>query len=95
MEYTIRDEPTVKHTLLAAGFVVDFGNVEVIIWRDLESWEYYYKPTEEYFSGTFFVDIDRPKVVVDYDGVFELPKEVRFALTLLGYDISELLLDED
>lgn len=45
---------------------------------------------ESYLSGCFSLDENK---VVDYDGCFELPRAVAKLFVLIGYDISELMLD--
>lgn len=45
---------------------------------------------ESYLSGCFSLDENK---VVDYDGCFELPRAVANLFVLIGYDISELMLD--
>lgn len=42
-----------------------------------------------YVSGGLWID-PRTKEVIDYDGVFELPKAVKKALSELGFGISQL-----
>lgn len=44
---------------------------------------------ETYCSGGLWFE---GKSIVDYDGCFELPKEVKMALTHLGYDLEETTL---
>lgn len=45
---------------------------------------------ESYLSGCFSTEENK---VVDYDGCYELPKAVAKLFVLIGYDISELMLD--
>lgn len=52
---------------------------------DYEVWEYYREYDDEYMSGGFEVDNN---VVVDYDGVSELPEEVQFALIKCGFTLD-------
>lgn len=67
-------------------------------WVDIdpenESWKYQNgEDSESYASGNFYTDgIDDTgrKVVVDYDGCYELPDAVQEALRKAGYDLSEL-----
>lgn len=64
-------------------FIFDNG-VSVSIF-DYEVWEYYREYDDEYMSGGFEVDNN---VVVDYDGVSELPEEVQAALIKCGFTLD-------
>ena len=52
---------------------------------DFEVWEYYRAYDDTYLSGGFTTENN---VVVDYDGVFELPEEVQSALIKCGYTLD-------
>lgn len=52
---------------------------------DFEVWEYYRESDDTYMSGGFDVE---DNVVVDYDGVFELPEEVQSALIKCGFTLD-------
>ena len=66
------------------------NGVEVTLWEDLGSWEWYNShDPEDYYTGIFICE-DGTKDVIDYDGVFELPAEVVMALELNGYNLDKL-----
>ena len=67
----------------------NYGTVEVTLWPDLGSWEFFESKSGDYVSGCF-ICLDDSKVVIDYDGVFELPQVVKQALIDEGYDLSQL-----
>lgn len=52
------------------------------------SWEYQSDEDDEetYFEGGLWFE---EKEVVDYDGIYELPKEVKLAIRDMGYEIEE------
>lgn len=61
-------------------------NVWVSIRKSEGNWEYQEGDDEEtYQSGGFVVDGNS---VIDYDGCFEIPREVEKALRVLGYSIE-------
>lgn len=51
---------------------------------DFEVWEYYRESDDTYLWG--FITEDN--VVVDYDGVFELPEEVQSTLIKCGFTLD-------
>ena len=52
---------------------------------DLGVWEWYDEPNDAYYSGCFFVEDD---TVIDYDGIDDLPQEVKTALEESGYKLD-------
>ena len=72
MEYVVEEKETVCN-------VSYFSNgVEVSINKSLQVWEYQIgDDSDSYLSGIYVLDDD---TVIDYDGCFELPKEVMIAL---------------
>lgn len=64
---------------------------EYSISADLEEFEIYYNDTDEYFSGSLIYDDEHKKMLIDYDGVYELPEEIYAMLKALRVDLSEMI----
>ena len=62
-----------------------FDNGVSVSIYDFEVWEYYRESDDTYMSGGFEVENN---VVVDYNGVFELPEEVQSALIKCGFTLD-------
>lgn len=68
------------------NFYFDDGKTWVGITPSQGIWEYQYGEDEDtYISGGYVVD---GNTVIDYDGCYELPATVIFALSDFGYDID-------
>lgn len=68
------------------SYLFDNG-IEVSIWPLYESWEFCDTTDEanSYCSGCYMSDHGE---IYDYDGVFELPQEVKTALIEFGYTLN-------
>jgi hypothetical protein len=75
----------------AYGIIADYGEVDNEV-RLYASGNGHFEI--EWDAGPDFAGIgiwtEPPKHVTDYDGVFELPKEIRLFLTEQGFDLSEV-----
>ena len=59
------------------------------------SWEYQEGDFEDtYWEGSFWVDDDNTKLITDFDGISELPCRVCEALEAIGYDCTELKVED-
>ena len=57
-----------------------------------KGWEFQADADDEdtYCSGNFYIDDEAPKLIIDYDGAFELPLQVIIALEHMGYNCNDI-----
>lgn len=67
--------------------VLDTKNFEVRVDPEAQYGYFeHHRYGDEQAGGLWFAD----KVLLDYDGVYELPKEIEDALSAAGFDLSDI-----
>lgn len=68
-----------------------FGKYEVTLWEPYRGYFEHNEYGEDAAGGLWFERTDRGIELVDYDGVYELPKAVATGLVSLGFNLDEIL----